>query len=125
MDFNSELAGKTLVYEVNVEEKINKLEERIRLLLERHFPYADPNEHEIRCEDGRAIITLSDAVKLRNDAIIGKHLVAKEIFEYLEGVEEVEFQEIFKKPEEKMPEEEAEEKLEKKKAKPKRKKKSS
>ena len=112
VDFNSELAGKTLVYEVNVEEKINKLEEKIRLLLERHFPYADPNEHEIRCEDGRAIITLSDAVKLRSDAWISKHMVAKEIFEYLDGINEVEFQEIFKKPEEK--EEKAEEKKKKK-----------
>jgi|Deesub1362B_J571_1020462.scaffolds.fasta_scaffold15658_2 FKBP-type peptidyl-prolyl cis-trans isomerase 2 len=120
VDFNSELAGKTLVYEVNVEEKINKLEEKIRLLLERHFPYADPNEHEIRCEDGRAIITLSDAVKLRSDAFIAKHLVAKEIFEYLDGINEVEFQEIFKKPEEKKEEKVEEKKQEKKKAKPKR-----
>ncbi|WP_457556192.1 FKBP-type peptidyl-prolyl cis-trans isomerase [Candidatus Pyrohabitans sp.] len=100
VDFNSELAGKTLVYEVNVEEKINKLEEKIRLLLERHFPYADPNEHEIHCENGRAVITLSDAVKLRSDAFIAKHLVAKEIFEYLDGINEVEFQEIYRKPEE-------------------------
>jgi FKBP-type peptidyl-prolyl cis-trans isomerase SlyD len=121
VDFNSELAGKTLVYEVNVEEKINKLEEKIRLLLERHFPYADPNEHEIRCEDGRAIITLSDAVKLRGDAFIAKHLVAKEIFEYLEGINEVEFQEIYRKPEEKKEEAgEKEKKKQKRKAKRKR-----
>ncbi|NOZ58652.1 MAG: peptidylprolyl isomerase [Euryarchaeota archaeon] len=120
VDFNSELAGKTLVYEVNVEEKINKLEEKIRLLLERHFPYADPNEHEIRCEDGRAIITLSDAVKLRSDAFIAKHLVAREVFEYLEGIEEVEFQEVYRKPEEKKEEAGEEEKKQKGRAKRKR-----
>lgn len=98
VDFNYELAGKVLEYEVNVEEKINKLEEKIRLLLELHFPYADPNDHEVRLEDGRAIVTLSEMAKLRQEALLGKHYVSRDIFRFL-NLKEVEFREVFKKPE--------------------------
>lgn len=104
VDFNYELAGKALEYEVNVEEKINKLEEKIRLLLELHFPYANPNDHEIKHEDKRAVITLADVAKVKNEAMLGKHLVSRDVFKFLD-INEVEFREVFKKPEEKKPEE--------------------
>lgn len=98
VDFNYELAGKVLEYEVNVEEKINKLEEKIRLLLELHFPYADPNDHEVKLENGKAIVTLSEIAKLRQEALLGKHYVSRDIFRFL-NLREVEFREVFKKPE--------------------------
>ncbi len=98
VDFNYELAGKVLEYEVNVEEKINKLEEKIRLLLELHFPYADPNDHEVKLENGRAIVTLSEMAKLRQEALLGRHYVSRDIFKFL-NIKEVEFREVFKKPE--------------------------
>lgn len=113
VDFNYELAGRALEYEVNVEEKINKLEEKIRLLLELHFPYANANDHEIRLENKRAIITLADVAKVKNEAVLGKHLVSRDIFKFLD-IGEVEFREVFKKPEEKKPETAKEEKEEKK-----------
>ncbi|NOZ82483.1 MAG: peptidylprolyl isomerase [Euryarchaeota archaeon] len=99
VDFNSELAGETLVYEVNVEEKVNKLEEKVRLLLERHFPYAEPNEHEVACENGRVTVTLSDAVKYSQNSMISKLLAAREILKLLPEVEEVVFQEVFRREE--------------------------
>lgn len=98
VDFNYELAGKALEYEVNVEEKINKVEEKIRLLLELHFPYANPNDHEIKLENSRAVILLSDIVKTKQEALLAKHYVVKDIFKFL-SMKEVEFREIFKKPE--------------------------
>ena len=106
VDFNYELAGKALEYEVNVEEKINKTEEKMRLLLEYHFPYADPNAHEVKRSDNKATITLAEVVKLRNDAVLGKHAAAADIFKFIEGVEEIEFLEVFKKPKEEKPKEE-------------------
>ncbi len=99
VDFNSELAGETLVYEVNVEEKVNKLEEKVRLLLERHFPYAEPNEHEVACQDGRVLVTLSDTVKYAQGSVVSKLLAAREILSLLPEVEEVVFQEVFRREE--------------------------
>ncbi|MFH1773485.1 MAG: FKBP-type peptidyl-prolyl cis-trans isomerase [Methanobacteriota archaeon] len=98
VDFNYELAGKVLEYEVNVEEKTNKLEEKIRLLLELHFPYANPNDHEVKLENGKAVIILSDIAKIKQEALLAKHYVARDIFKFL-NIKEVEFREVFKKPE--------------------------
>jgi FKBP-type peptidyl-prolyl cis-trans isomerase 2 len=95
VDFNSELAGKVLKYEVSVEEKINKPEEKIRLLLERYFPYAEPEKHKITISGKKATIILADAAKVR-DAHIGKNQTAKDIFKFME-VDEVEFLDLFKK----------------------------
>jgi FKBP-type peptidyl-prolyl cis-trans isomerase 2 len=99
VDFNYGLAGKTLEYEATVEEKINKTEEKIRLLLEYHFSYADLNEHEIKLTGGRAAITLAELVKIKKEAIMGKHTATMDIFRFIDVVNEVEFLEVFKRPE--------------------------
>lgn len=103
VDFNYELAGKSLHYEVTVEEKTNKTEEKIRNLLERHFSFANPNDHEVELEDGRVVITLAEAAKIRNEALLGKHYVANAVFKFIKDVKEVNFMEVFKKPEVKAP----------------------
>lgn len=99
IDFNYGLAGKTLNYEVTVEEKINKTEEKIRLILEYHFPYADPNDHDIKLAGGKAVITLADLVKIKKEAIMGKHTATMDIFKFIDVVDGVEFVEAFKRPE--------------------------
>jgi len=98
VDLNYELAGKALEYEVIVKEKIKKLEEKIRLLLELHMPFANPSDHEIKIEDGKAVITLSDVAKIKSNAVLAKHLVAKDMFEFLPEIEKIEFIDVFKKP---------------------------
>ncbi|MEE8358469.1 MAG: FKBP-type peptidyl-prolyl cis-trans isomerase [Candidatus Hydrothermarchaeales archaeon] len=98
VDFNHGLAGKALEYEFAVDEKINNTKEKIRLLLERHFPYASANDHEIRIKENTVSITLADIIKLKNEALTGKHYVARDIFRFLEGLEAVNFTEVFKKP---------------------------
>lgn len=98
VDFNHGLAGRTLDYDFTVEEKINKTSEKIRLLLERHFPYANPNDHEIQAKGNTVSITLADIAKLKNEALMGKHHVANDIFRFLEGIDSVNFTEVFKRP---------------------------
>jgi FKBP-type peptidyl-prolyl cis-trans isomerase 2 len=97
VDFNYELAGKVLEYEVSVEEKLNKVEEKIRLLLELHLPYAKPEDHEVKVKNKRVTITLGDMARLRKDSLLGKHYVARDIFRFLD-MEEVVFEEVFTKP---------------------------
>lgn len=99
IDFNYGLAGKALDYEVTVEEKINKTEEKIRLLLEYHFPYADHDEHEIKVKGDEARIILTDVVKVKKEAMMGKHTSAMDIFKFIDGVNVVDFVESFKRPE--------------------------
>ncbi len=99
VDFNYELAGKRLEYEISVKEKINKLEEKIRLLLELNFPFAKPDDHEIRIEDKTAVITLADVIKSKREAIISKHSISRDIFKFLDEINEVHFIEVFKRDE--------------------------
>lgn len=113
IDFNYGLAGKTLGYEVTVEEKINKTEEKIRLLLEYHLPYADPNDHNIKLKDGKSTITLAEIVKIKKEAILGKHSASADIFRFIDIVNDVEFLELFKRPKKEKPAETKKEKSKK------------
>ena len=99
IDFNYGLAGKALDYEVTVEEKINKTEEKMRLILEYHFPYADPDDHDIKLAGKNAVITLAEVVKIKKEAIMGKHATTMDIFKFIDVVDGVEFVEAFKRPE--------------------------
>ncbi len=110
VDFNSELAGKEVEYEFKVEEKINKTEEKIRLLLELYMPFADPSMHDIKIDDSKAVITLADVTKFVKETQDLKLLVARDIFRYIEGIKEVHFVDVYKKKEEKKEEEVKEEK---------------
>lgn len=98
IDFNYGLAGKTLEYDITVEEKINKTEEKIRLLLEHHMPYADPNEHKIKLSGKKSKITLADVIKMKREALLGKHSASIDIFRFIDVVDEVDFEEVFKRP---------------------------
>ncbi|MEE8401870.1 MAG: FKBP-type peptidyl-prolyl cis-trans isomerase [Candidatus Hydrothermarchaeaceae archaeon] len=113
IDFNYGLAGKTLGYEVTVEEKINKTEEKIRLLLEYHLPYADPNDHNIKLKDGKSTITLAEIVKIKKEAILSKHSASADIFRFIDIVNDVEFLEMFKRPKKEKPAETKKEKSKK------------
>lgn len=112
VDLNHGLAGKVLEFEVNVEERTNKKEEKIRQLLELHFPYADPHDHKITARDGGIEIVLSDGVKLNPAAGQGKFANVRDIFAFVEGVEQVTYKEIY----DKHPAEEKKEKKPKKKS---------
>jgi len=98
MDFNSHLAGKTLKYHINVEEKVNKVEEKVRLLIERYFPFASPYDSEIECQEESATVTLPDQVKFHSEAGMTKYLLANDILEHL-GFKRVEFREVYEKKE--------------------------
>lgn len=98
MDFNHQLAGKTLSYDINVEEKVNKKEEKVRLLIERYFPYLDPYDSQVECDEESAIIILPEEAKFRSEAVLSRHMLAQDIFEHL-GLKEVVFKEVYEKKE--------------------------
>jgi len=98
VDFNYELAGKVLEYDVAVEEKINKTEEKIRHLLELHFKSIPPNDHDIHLEDGKAVVVLPENAKFAKEAQLAKLLVSKDVFTFMEDIDKVEFREVYERP---------------------------
>ncbi len=97
VDLNHGLAGKVLEYEVNVEERTNKKEERIRQLLELYIPFADPHSHTIISKDKTVEIVIPDSVKLNPALNNGKFSTVRDVFAFIDDVDEVVFQEIYKK----------------------------
>lgn len=94
VDLNHGLAGKVLDYEYKVEEKTNKTEEKIRMLLELYITSVDAQEFDIQLIDGKADITLPEALKFDSEAAYGKLAAVRDIFTYIKNVDNVVFKEV-------------------------------
>lgn len=112
VDFNHELAGKDIVYDLEIVDTIQDDGEKIKGLIEVYYgnPNLDVEKTEIEIEDGVAKITLDKLSGFEQRTVqevtLSKFRVARETYENIEGIEKVQFIDEFEKPE---PEEETEE----------------
>jgi len=69
VDFNHELAGKTLIFNIKFIEKIKDKDEKIRVLFERFFPDVENKELSIKKDEEKKELELTlpkDVLKVRN-----------------------------------------------------------
>ncbi len=118
VDFNHELAGKNLEYQVKVEEIIEDDAEKVKSMIELHYPNPnlDPEKHTIIFEDGKVVIYMDEMAKFDQqrsymDITMIRFRLARDIYENMENVSKVEFVDAFEKKEESTEEEEVPEKL--------------
>lgn len=103
VDFNHELAGKNLTYNVKVEKIIADDEEKIRSMISLHFPSPgiDPENHKVTIEDGKVTIQMDEMVKFDKkpyvDVTFARFRIARDIWENMENVDKVEFVDVFEK----------------------------
>ena len=115
VDFNHPLAGKDLVYDIEVTEIIEDAEEKIKSMIELHYanPNVDIEKTEISIEDGIVNIQLDEMAKFDQqsymDITFARFRIAKDIWENIEEVTKVNFVDAFEKREEAADEEEEEE----------------
>ena len=115
VDFNHPLAGKDLIYEVQVTEIIEDPNEQIKSMIELHYsnPNVDIEKTEIEIEDGVVNIQLDEMAKFDQqsymDVTFARFRIAKDIWENIEEVTKVNFVDAFEKREEAADEEEDEE----------------
>lgn len=113
VDFNHELAGKDLVYDVEVTEIIADEEEKIKSMIELHYsnPNMDIEKTEIDIVDGVANIKLDEMAKFDQksymDVTFARFRIAKDIWDNIDEITKVNFVDEFEKKEE--ADEEAEE----------------
>ena len=114
VDFNHELAGKDLVYDVEVTEIIDDDEEKIKSMIELHYsnPYVDIDKTEIDIVDGVANIKLDEMAKFDQqsymDITFARFRIAKDIWDNIEEITKVNFVDAFEKKEEAEDEEDEE-----------------
>lgn len=106
VDFNHELAGKDLVYVVEVTEIIADEEDKIKSMIELHYanPNVDIDKTEIDIVDGVANIKLDEMAKFDQksymDVTFARFRIAKDIWDNVEGITKVNFVDEFEKKEE-------------------------
>lgn len=112
VDFNHELAGKDLIYDIKVIDIIEDDEDKIKSLIELHYPSANMNIDNTKIEiDGNTVnITLDEITKFDQksymDITFARFRISQDIWENMD-FEKVNFVDSFEKPENN--EEEAEE----------------
>lgn len=94
--------------------------EKVKSMIKLHYPNPnlDVSKTEITFEDGKVIISMDEVAKFDNqpymDITFARFRISKDIWENIEGVEKVEFTDIFeKKSEDEATENESEEVIEK------------
>jgi len=98
VDFNHELAGKTLVFDVKVEEKADTEEDKIRYLIKRSFNSSE--NFDINLNNGKIDVRIPENAYRDRNILVRKAALAAEIFKYL-SMDTILFTEIWENPKEK------------------------
>ncbi len=97
VDLNHGLAGKVLEYEVKIEEKVNKKEEKIRQLLELYMPGVDSQEFKITVKEKTVDIVLPDILRVDPNATLGQISAVRDIFTFIDAVDEVVYKDVHRR----------------------------
>ena len=97
VDFNSPLAGQTLVYHYKVEEVVTDPLDELKGLIRL---YAG-KEMEVALAEGKATVTLPPGINYDRRWLLWRGRILHEGFELVSGINEIVLVETFKKPEKK------------------------
>ena len=113
VDFNHELAGKNLEYDVTVVEVIEEDEEKIKSMIELHYSYPnmDLDKTEIKIDGDTVSIKLGEITRFDQksymDVTFARFRISKDIWDNMD-YEKVQFVDEFEKVVEEAPDEEVE-----------------
>ena len=105
VDFNHPLAGKDLVYEVQVTEIIDDDKEKIKSMIQLHYSNStfDLDKTEIDIEDGIVNIKLDDLARYDQqsylDVTLARFKISRDLWDNMEGINKVNFIDSFEKNE--------------------------
>ncbi len=118
LDFNPPLAGKTLVYEVTVQNKLKTNEEKISALIHRRIPAVESEKFVFNVEKAEVKVNIPEEALYAEGIQLAKRGIAFDVQRFLPELVTVKFIETFTKPGATVePENEAKKKTKKKTAK--------
>jgi peptidylprolyl isomerase len=110
LDFNPPLAGRTLVYDVTVEKKLDSDQEKIASLIHRRIPVVEPEKFKFEIQKKTLTIDMPEESFYVEGIQIAKRGIAMDVQRFLPKLVEIKFVESFKS--EPIPEETQEPKTE-------------
>ena len=96
LDFNPPLAGKTLIYDVTVNKKLESNEEKIGALIHRRIPVVEENNFKLIIQDKSLTIDMPEAAFYIEGIQIAKRGIAMDIQKFIPDLAETKFVETFK-----------------------------
>lgn len=94
IDFNDKLAGKTLIYEVEIIKEITDLNEKVERLIQRSIEIQNP---VYKVDQGKVRIEIPEQYFLTDGLQYIKRAIANDILDIIPEISQVEFAEIYAK----------------------------
>lgn len=98
VDFNHRLAGKSIVYDVEVLRTLTDPKEITLALIKRRLP-VDETKVQLELQGDTASITLPQEILFMDGVQYAKKAISDEVFKYAKGITRVIFTEVFESPE--------------------------
>lgn len=95
VDFNHRLAGKTLVYDVEVVSKVETDEQKVRSLIKRRFPGQVGDAVEFTHKDSGVTIAIPEGAFMAEGLQVIKRGISNDIIHFLPSVNKVTFEEVY------------------------------
>ena len=96
LDFNAPLAGRTLIYDVTITNKLDKTTEKIGALIHRRVPVVEQDKFKLTIKDGNLTIDMPEETFYVEGIQIAKRGTAMDIQKFLPDLAETKFVETFK-----------------------------
>jgi len=96
LDFNPPLAGKTLVYEVTVQKKLETLKERVAALIHRRIPAVEEDKFKFTAKVKTVNIEMPEEAFYLEGIQVAKRGIATDIQRFFPKITTVKFTETFK-----------------------------
>ncbi len=100
VDFNHRLAGKTLVYDIELVRKVEPGEDTIRSLMKRRFP-GEGEKLQFTQSEGEVAVSVPDEALLVEGLQFIKRGIANDVLHFVPEVKKVTFSEVYSRKEEK------------------------
>lgn len=111
VDFNHRLAGKTLIYDVEVVSKVDTDDQKVRSLIKRRFPGELGDKVEFNLAEDEVTIEIPDAAFMTEGLQVIKRGIANDVVHFIPAAKRVTFKEVYARKEDakRAPEKKAEE----------------
>ena len=96
LDFNPPLAGKTLVYDVTVQKKLETNDEKVGALIHRRMPVAEASKFKLTFEDKALTVDMPEETFYVEGIQVAKRGISMDIQKFFPDIACIKFVETFK-----------------------------